>query len=113
MRKELVATALVFCLISGAQAPAQSTNGSIGGVVQDASKAVLPGVSVSLANTATGVVTTTVSNEAGAYTFPSVSPGLYKLSAELPGFRSVAYDQVEIGTSSQIRMDFTLLRLNF
>ena len=46
--------------------------GSITGVVTDSSQARIPGVSVTATNTATGVKTPTITNETGAYNFPSL-----------------------------------------
>ena len=45
-------------------------NATLTGSVADATGAVLPGVTLTATNTATGVTSTTVSNEAGAYTIP-------------------------------------------
>jgi len=60
-------------------------NTSIGGIVEDASQALIPGVTITATNTQTGVVSTTVTNESGAYNFPAILPGIYKLTASLPG----------------------------
>jgi CO/xanthine dehydrogenase FAD-binding subunit len=43
--------------------------GTITGVVQDPSEARIPGVSVTVTNTATGIKTPTITNESGAYNF--------------------------------------------
>jgi Carboxypeptidase regulatory-like domain len=63
----------------------QSSNSSFRGVVQDQTKAVIPGVAVRLVNQATGAEFKTVSNEAGVYVFPVIQPGPYKITAENPG----------------------------
>lgn len=63
----------------------QSSQGSVRGTVQDQSQAVVPGVTVVLTNTATGVELRATSNEAGIYVFPSVVPGPYKIEAEFAG----------------------------
>ena len=86
---------------------AQSGNGRLSGTIDDPSGAVLPGVSVTATNTATGVVTTTVSNEAGAYNFASLLPGPYKVTAELPGFQAKAYE-VQIGNTQELRLNIRL-----
>src|SRR2546423_511084 len=65
----------------------QSSNGSVRGTVQDTSQAVMPGISVLLTNTATGVELKTTSNQSGLYVFPSVLPGPYKLEADAAGMR--------------------------
>src|SRR5215831_2538847 len=71
------------------------------------SAAVLSGVTVTAANNSTGVVTTVVSNEAGAYTFPSLLPGPYKVTAELPGFQTKTYE-VTLGNAQTVRLNFAL-----
>src|SRR5215510_12598323 len=109
MRKTL-ATLRLVCLILFAAAvlSAQTGNGQIGGVVQDASRALIPGVTVTLTNTDTGVITTQVTNETGVYNFASVPPGTYRLSASLPGFKTSITNGVQVGTAAQVRLDLAL-----
>ena len=38
-----------------------------------------------------------MTNEAGAYNIPSLLPGTYELTAELPGFRSQVFNDVRLG----------------
>src|SRR5262245_42926642 len=77
----LVVVALFVCLILSAQCFVQSINATVSGTVTDLSGAVLLGVSVTATNNGTGVVTSVVSTEAGAYNFASLLPGVYKVSA--------------------------------
>jgi len=86
---------------------AQGANASISGIVQDQSKALIPGVSVTATNTDTGVALTAITNEAGAYGFPSLTPGKYSVSASLPGFRTSTFKDLDLGRT-QVRQDFTL-----
>jgi len=90
-----------------AAAFAQGSNASISGIVQDQSRALIPGVTISLTNTETGVTLTTLTNEAGAYGFPSIAPGTYSLSATLEGFKTSTFKDLNIGRT-QVRQDFTL-----
>src|SRR5262245_20596142 len=103
--------ALAMLLVLGARSNAAlaqgRANASISGIVQDQSKALIPGVSVTMTNVDTGVKSNTVTNEAGAYGFPSVTPGKYSLSATLPGFRTTTVNGLEIG-NVQVRQDITL-----
>jgi hypothetical protein len=87
---------------------AQTTNATLGGTVSDASRAVIPGVSITATNTQTGIVSTAITNETGSYNLPSLQPGLYKVSAELPGFQTQVYNDVALGVSQQVRLNFTL-----
>src|SRR5689334_14692087 len=76
---------------------AQSTYGTISGTIEDATRALIPGVTVTATNTATGVVSATLTNEAGVYNFASLLPGTYKLTAELTGFQTETYTEVQLG----------------
>src|SRR5205814_705924 len=105
----ILATAALLCLLVAANSGcAQTGSGQVGGIVQDSTKALVPGVSVTLTNTDTGVVNTQVSNETGAYNFVSVQPGNYKLVAELPGFKQAVANDLKVGPNAQVRWDFTL-----
>ena len=105
MKRIFLGAVLLGFLLAGTNAFAQSR---ISGTVADASGALIPGVSVTATNTQTGVVTTVLSNESGAYNFASLQPGSYRVVAELPGFKTQTYDNVTLGTSDQIRLNFTL-----
>src|SRR2546427_8022723 len=107
MRKLLVVVGLL-CFVLFAHAFAQTSNATVGGTVSDATGALIPGVSVTATNTATGIVTTVVTNERGAYQFASLQTGSYKLTAELAGFQTQSYNNITLGISQQVRLNFTL-----
>src|SRR5581483_4581642 len=100
--------AIVLCLIHIGPAAAQSTNASVGGFVQDPSQAYIPGVTVTATNTGTGVTSTAITNESGAYNIPSLLPGTYKLTAELPGFKTQVFTDVQLGQAAALRYNFKL-----
>src|SRR2546427_4694873 len=108
MRKLTAALALFVCLMSVHHASAQTSNATLGGTVSDASGAFIPGVMITATNTATGIVTTVLSNEAGAYQFASLQTGTYRVNAQLPGFQTQKYDNVALGVSQQVRLNFAL-----
>jgi len=85
---------------------AQSVRGTMSGSVQDQSGAIVPGVSVTIKNTATGEEFTTVSNEGGAYIFPSIALGTYNLATQLTGFKKVEVQGVvvEVGTPAIVNV---------
>src|SRR5207302_11367472 len=83
-------------------------NATLGGTVSDASRALIPGVTVTASSTQTGIVTTVLTNETGAYQFPSLQTGVYKVTAELAGFQTQAYNEVTLGVAQQVRLNFTL-----
>jgi len=65
---------------------AQST-ATINGRVTDQAGGVMPGVTVTVTNTGTGIPRTTVTNEQGLYSVPQLAPGRYNVRAELQGLR--------------------------
>src|SRR5439155_23184459 len=67
---------------------AQGTTGTILGVVQDSSGAVIPGVSVTVKNLNTGITRTVTTDEGGRYTIPDLSLGSYEVEGQLPGFQT-------------------------
>src|SRR5215467_13104024 len=106
MHRLTIALVLLFIVFS-TTGFAQST-ATLGGTVSDASGALIPGVAVTAKNIQTGVVTSAVSNETGAYQFPNLQTGTYTVTAELPGFRAQAYDDVNLGIAQQVRLNFAL-----
>src|SRR6266704_2124094 len=74
--------------LSDVTAWSQATTAQISGTVKDQSGAVLPGVEVTVTQTATGGKRSTVSNETGNYVLASLPLGPYMLEASLPGFKS-------------------------
>ncbi len=109
MRRYFILVIGLVCLALAANnAFAQANNAAIGGVVTDSTKALIPGVTVTLTNTATGVTETRLTNDSGAYNFPSVPPGPYKMQADLTSFRPATQNNVEAGVAAQLRVDFVL-----
>lgn len=111
MRKGLFTLALLCLILSATfgNAFAQTSNGQVGGVVQDPTKALIPGVTVTLTNTETGITATQITNESGVYNFASVQPGrAYRVTASLPGFKTSVTNDVLVGTTAQVRLNLTL-----
>src|SRR6266850_2239067 len=86
----------------------QSSNATVGGTVNDAAGAVIPGVEVTATNVNTGIVSNQLTNEAGSYNFASLQPGTYTFTASLPGFQTQSLQNVTLGQSQQVRLNFTL-----
>jgi hypothetical protein len=88
-------------LLAGTAAPTfaqvSATTGSINGKVADATGAVLPGVTVTLASPGMQGTRTDVTDEGGNYRFPAVPPGEFKITYELAGFGTVIREAVRVG----------------
>src|SRR5205823_9228951 len=112
MRKSTYAIAVLLCLLVSLNGFGQASNATVGGTVADSSGALIPGVTVSATNVGTGIVNTSVTNESGAYNFASLQPGTYKISAELPGFQTQNFTDVQLGGAQQVRLNFALAVAN-
>ena len=81
--------------------------GGIVGEVKDATGAVVVGATVSVTNTDTNATRSTLSNEAGLYSFPGLVPGPYTVRLQMTGFRPVARS-LELEVQQTARIDFSL-----
>ena len=88
MEKFRFIRALVFFLAScsGIRVSAQVSTATVAGVVQDSSKASIPGASVKLINTQTGAENDAMTSHDGGFVLPGVIPGAYTLQIERQGF---------------------------
>ena len=77
---------------------AQIQTGEIIGQAADGSGAFLPGVTVTLEGPALLQPETAVTTATGAYRFPRVPVGIYRLRFDLPGFKQVIHEGVQIST---------------
>jgi hypothetical protein len=84
-------------LIVTVAAFAQSTNSAdLRGTVTDSTGAVIPGVTVSILNTETGVSTELHTNDAGIYDSVSIRPGKYKVTFTKEGFGKLVRDGITV-----------------
>jgi hypothetical protein len=67
---------------------AQNSRGTILGHVQDTSGGPIPGVKVTVENTATGVRNQFRTAEVGDFVFVDLVPGTYKITVEKDGFKT-------------------------
>src|SRR6266478_4894956 len=82
-------------------ASAQST-ATLQGTVTDPAGAAVPNAKVVASNEATGVQSETVSDSAGAYLFPSLSIGVYKLEVSAAGFQNVVLTGLKLDVASTV-----------
>jgi outer membrane receptor protein involved in Fe transport len=106
----VIARAIALLLLLGIASPAaaQQQLGAIQGTITDQSGAVVPGVSVSVTNVATGVARSTISNAAGIYRVASLDPGRYEIDVTLDGFRPVRHRDVIVSVGAAIGVDVQL-----
>src|SRR6185436_4853552 len=88
MSKRLFHGSIVFALLFACAGLAfASATGSIAGNVKDPTGAVVPGVRITLTNSATNAQFSSISNERGEFQFLQLTPANYSLVVESPGFK--------------------------
>ena len=102
--------AAVIILITGfaVSGRAQVVSATLGGTVSDPSGAFIAKVTVTATNVNTGIVASEISNDSGAYQFASLQPGTYTVTATAPGFQTLTYNNVQLGQTQQVRLNFAL-----
>jgi len=87
---------------------AQVLYGSIVGNVTDQTGAALPGAEVTSTNQETNRVQTTITNEAGVYSFPTLMPGKHSLKVVMPGFKEYLETDVPVSVNNVTRVNIQL-----
>lgn len=98
----------ILLALVGAPAWAQIADGTVEVVVVDQSGGALPGVTVQIVSTETGLERVTVTGPQGTARVPAVPPGLYKVTFELQGFTTVVQDNVSLRVGQTVRLNVTL-----
>jgi hypothetical protein len=103
---------LLLALLAGlALAPAaeaQVLYGSVVGNVADATGGALPGATVTITHNETKRVREAITDAAGAYRFPTVQTGTYRVTVTLTGFQTFTRDGVEVPLNSVSRVDASM-----
>ncbi|HUJ29851.1 MAG TPA: TonB-dependent receptor [Candidatus Acidoferrum sp.] len=95
-------------LFAGTAAFGQAGRGSISGTVTDPDGAVVPGAEVVLLENATGVTRHTTANSAGLYSFISLNPGVYEVTATQTGFAKTERDKITVNVDQDTEVNLTL-----
>lgn len=99
-----VAAAALLLLAGVAQAQLQT--GNLYGEVTDNEGAALPGVTITLSGI--GAPKVKVTNAEGQFRFLGLSPGDYSLTAELEGFGTIEYPNINIRVGRNTTIDITM-----
>jgi len=112
MRHRLVGiptSGLLIVLLSLANASAQSVStAQINGTVRDQSGGGLPGVTVTVTQTDTGLTRSAVTDETGSYTLQNLPVGPYRFEAELQGFRKFVQTGIVLQVNANPTLNLTM-----
>ena len=96
IRRTLWSLAIVFIALPAA---AQQFKANLTGTIIDTQGAAVPGVTVTVTNTATNVAADTVTDSSGAFAVKDLVPGTYRVSAALTGFKTFVREGIVLHTA--------------
>jgi hypothetical protein len=103
-----VAILLAFATVVMLPASAQTVTGSVYGTVGDVTGAAIPQANVTVTNVDTGLSLSTKSSASGAFVFPVLDPGNYRISTTIEGFESVTQKDLRLSANQNINASFVL-----
>ena len=107
-RPWLVAATVAAMVAVAPLASAQVLYGTITGNVVDGTGAALPGTTVVAVNAGTGVSRTATTDARGTFNFSDLIPGVYDVTFELAGFKTLAQRGLRVDTNTVRRVDAKL-----
>ena len=84
------------------------TNTGITGIVTDTTGALIPGASVTVREQNTGATYSATTDAGGAYSFPSLLPGVYTITVSHPGFETAVVKDRSILAAQPAQVDVAL-----
>ena len=97
----------LLIVLGPAEVLAQST-ASISGVVKDTAGAVMPGVSVTVKNDASGAAQDVLTDAEGRYQISALPAGTYTVTATLTGFKTAEVKTVRLAIGQPLSIPLTL-----
>jgi carboxypeptidase family protein/TonB-dependent receptor-like protein len=100
--------ALLECVLTASPAFAQAGRAEIRGSVADSSGGVLPGVTVTVIETNTGVQRTVVTDAEGRFVIPTLTPGTYTVKVELASFQTQVRELLALAVGQELSLEFSM-----
>lgn len=104
----VVRSAAIVVLLLQSLPAAGQTAGSLDGTVTDRSNGPLPGVSLEARSPSLQAYRAGISDSAGRFHLPSLPPGIYTVSAALPGFVAVESTGVRVALAETTTLPLTM-----
>jgi len=99
---------IAFLLVIPSMMSAQGYFATLSGTMTDPSGAVIPGAKVTLLDQEKGYQFNATTDSSGRYLFRSIAPGLYTVSAEMPGFEKIVRTGIRVEINDNATANLTL-----
>ena len=108
MRQGIIGCTVVAFLFAVAGAEAQQGRAELRGSVTDQQGAALPGVTILITNQDTGTFREVISTGDGGYFAGQMLPGVFTITAQLPGFSTFERTAFAIGVGRTLDLDIVM-----
>src|SRR5579862_2972688 len=108
VRRFLSFVTMAILLFAWRSMSAQVDQGTITGVVQDTTGAVVPNAVVVLTNIDTNLVLRQTTDSSGVYVFSPLKVGHYRVSASAPGFATTTQENLQLDVQARLNIAITL-----
>jgi hypothetical protein len=106
--RSIFSVVVIVVVLTICSAMGQSTFGSMLGVIQDKTQAVVPGATVTIRRLEDNSTRSVTSDQNGSFEFLNLKPGTYTLSAQADGFAESQVPSAELTSRQTLRIDVTL-----
>ena len=105
MTKSSVSVHLLILAAFASSVLGQEVRATLSGTVTDQSSAAVSGATVKIVNAESAATFSAFTNDSGQYRFLFLNPGTYKLTVEVPGFRTFIRDGLELSVGQAATLD--------
>ena len=107
-QKSTILILVLFLSVSAAFAQAQASTADLAGSVVDPTGAVIPGATVAIRNSSTGISRNITTNQSGEYKAIGLPPGVYEVTASADTFKTVKISNVKLTVGQSAKLTIKL-----
>jgi hypothetical protein len=110
MRHRILSSVVIALIVIAGSTPAlaQRTTASLRGTVTDASRAIVPGATVTVTNKDTGLTRSVTTSSDGVYTVSELPVGRYSMAVVLQGFKTATRTDIVLNVADDRKIDVEL-----
>jgi Carboxypeptidase regulatory-like domain len=103
LSRSVLAACLIALWVSAVPASAQITTGTVVGNVKDTTGGIVPGATVVLISEGRGTKSVpAVTNDAGDFVIPNITPDVYTVEVTMDGFRTVRRTEIRVSGGDRV-----------